>query len=88
MNKLDGELAVVVCDCRSRSTIARLPAGAALMANMVKVENIMVTSKEVTNTTFVIRDPRIRSGNSLVVKPAKGGAKAIRKRLMFATAAF
>ena len=88
MKRLDGELAVAVCDCRSRSTGVRLTAGAALIVNMVKVEIAIVTSKPVTITAFTIRFLKIRSGKNLLVKPAKGGAKAIRKRLMFAAAAF
>ena len=88
MNRLDGELAVAVCDCRSRLIGVELTERAVSIVNMEKVEIAMVTSKPVTIATFVTRELKIRLGNNLLVKPAKGRPMAIRKRLMLATAAF
>ena len=86
MNRSDVELAVAVCDCRSRLIGVKLTDRAVSIEKAEKVEIAMVTSKPVTIAAFVIRELRIRLGNNLLVKPAKGRPMAIRKRL--ATAAF
>ena len=88
MNRFDGEAEAAVCDCRLRVIGVRLTAGGALVVNMAKVETDIVIRNAVTRTALVTRDLRIRSGNNLLVIPAKGGTNAIRKRLMFAAAAF
>lgn len=88
MNRSDVELAFAVFDWRSRSIGLELTDRAVSIVNVEKVETAMVTSKPVTMATFVIRELRIRLGNNLLVKPAKGSPMASRKRLMFATAAF
>ena len=88
MNRFDGETEAAVCDCKLRIIGERLTAGGAVIVNMAKVETVIVISNAVTSTALVTRDLRIRSGSNLLVIPAKGGATAIRKRLMFAAAAF